>query len=167
MNLATAIFRKRHSGISQNELGNVNAGNLLKAYGSDVDPSKVKQLPSFKVPVIRHDQLIAMATTAGAAQAEQAAEVLAKKTENAKRMLKAAGEIEIKSAELTSAYGGYQATRLKAELLKQQANTQYGSAAAEMAIGHNKNAYALQDSVDNAQLKIHLAADSYAKVGGF
>lgn len=167
MNFVQALTKKRHPGLSQNELGNINAQNLLKAYSPDVDPSKIKQLPGFNVPAIKHDQLIKNATKSAALQAEHGAKILAEQVENGKRVLNAAAEIEAKSAELTTAFGNYQAKRMEAELKKQQANAQFGSAAAKLAISHNQNAYALQSAVDNAQLEIHLAADRYEKVGGF
>lgn len=167
MNFVQSLFGKRHSGISQNQIDNLTPSHLLKPYQSDLDPSKVKQLPGFIVPAIKHDKVLAMATKAGAMQAEQGAKVLGEKVENAKKVLQAAAEIEAKSAELVGAYGSYQTKRMEAELAKQKANAQFGSAAANMAIGHNQNAYALQGSVDSARMQIHLDADRYEKVGGF
>ena len=167
MNFVQSLFGKRHSGISQNQIDNLTPSHLLKPYQSDLDPSKVKQLPGFNVPAIKHDKVLAMATKAGAMQAEQGAKVLGEKVENAKKVLQAAAEIETQSAELVGAYGSYQTKRMEAEFAKQKANAQLGSAAANMAIGHNQNAYALQGSVDSARMQIHLDADRYEKVGGF
>ncbi|MDF0557059.1 hypothetical protein [Kamptonema sp. UHCC 0994] len=167
MNFVQSLFGKRHSGISQNQIDNLTPSHLLKPYQSDLDPSKVKQLPGFIVPAIKQDKVLAMATKAAAMQAEQGAKVVGEKVENAKKVLQAAAEIEVKSAELVGAYGSYQTKRMQAEFAKQQANAQFGSAAANMAIGHNQNAYALQGSVDSARMQIHLDADRYEKVGGF
>ncbi|MDB9514106.1 hypothetical protein PN499_23170 [Kamptonema animale CS-326] len=167
MNFVQSLFGKRHSGISQNQIDNLTPSHLLKPYQSDLDPSKVKQLPGFNVPAIKHDKVLAMATKAGAMQAEQGAKVLGEKVENAKKVLQAAAEIETKSAELVGAYGSYQTKRMQAEFAKQQANAQLGSAAADLATKHNQAAYSLQSAVDVAKLQIHLDADRYEKVGGF
>jgi hypothetical protein len=172
VNFAEALLSRnksggRHDGITQNQLDNLSPANLLKASRADLDPSNVKQLPAFLVPAIRPGQVIAMATEAGALNAEHAAKVLAEKTKNATRILKAAGEIEQNSAEMVKAFGNYRTRQLGAELARQQANKDFGVAAAGLAAQYNQNAYALQSSIDSNRLQISLAADAYAKVGGF
>ena len=167
MNFVQSLFGKRHSGISQNQIDNLTPSHLLKPYQDDLDPSKVKQLPGFNVPAIKHDKVLAMATKSGVMQAEQGAKILSEKVDNAKRMLKAVEDMEVKSAELAGAYGSYQTKRMEAEFAKQQANVQYGSAAANLATKHNQAAFSLQSAVDVAKMQIHLDADRYEKVGGF